>query len=201
MGRIPDAVEADANRAVEAAARAFETWGQASAQERRALLMKLREGLSARVDELGEIMAGEVGMPLAMSKNIQAGLPLVSIDNFIRILADHSFEERIENSLVVKEPVRVVAAITPWNYPLHQIMAKICPALAAGCTLIVKPSEVAPLAAFVLAEEVHRAGQVVINGGGFNMMAPFGGYKQSGHGREHGPYALDEYLQTKSLQM
>jgi betaine-aldehyde dehydrogenase len=201
MGRIPDAVEADANRAVEAAAHAFETWGQASARERRALLMKLREGLSARVDELGEIMAGEVGKPLAMSKNIQAGLPLVSIDNFIRILADHSFEERIENSLVVKEPVRVVAAITPWNYPLHQIMAKICPALAAGCTLIVKPSEVAPLAAFVLAEEVHRAGQVVINGGGFNMMAPFGGYKQSGHGREHGPYALDEYLQTKSLQM
>ncbi|MGE0560053.1 MAG: aldehyde dehydrogenase family protein, partial [Burkholderiales bacterium] len=137
---------------------AFETWGQTTAQERRALLMKLREGLTARIDELGEIMAGEVGMPLAMSKNIQAGLPLVSIDNFIRILADYSFEERIENSLVVKEPVGVVAAITPWNYPLHQIMAKTCPALAAGCTLIVKPSEVAPLAAFVLAEEVHRAG-------------------------------------------
>lgn len=158
MGRVPDGVEADANRAVEAAARAFETWGQTTAQERRALLMKLREGLTARIDELGEIMAGEVGMPLAMSKNIQAGLPLVSIDNFIRILADYRFEERIENSLVVKEPVGVVAAITPWNYPLHQIMAKICPALAAGCTVIVKPSEVAPLAAFVLAEEVHRAG-------------------------------------------
>ncbi len=158
MGRVPDGVEADANRAVEAAARAFETWGQTTAQERRALLMKLREGLTARIDELGEIMAGEVGMPLAMSKNIQAGLPLVSIDNFIKILADYRFEERIENSLVVKEPVGVVAAITPWNYPLHQIMAKICPALAAGCTVIVKPSEVAPLAAFVLAEEVHRAG-------------------------------------------
>jgi aldehyde dehydrogenase (NAD+) len=158
MGRVPDGVEADANRAVEAAARAFETWGQTTAQERRALLMKLREGLAARIDELGEIMAGEVGMPLAMSKNIQAGLPLVSIDNFVKILADYRFEERIENSLVVKEPVGVVAAITPWNYPLHQIMAKICPALAAGCTLIVKPSEVAPLAAFVLAEEVHRAG-------------------------------------------
>ncbi|MFP5415173.1 MAG: aldehyde dehydrogenase family protein [Gammaproteobacteria bacterium] len=158
MGRVPDGVEADANRAVEAAARAFETWGQTSAPERRALLMKLREGLTARIDELGEIMAGEVGMPLAMSKNIQAGLPLVSIDNFIKILADYRFEERIENSLVVKEPVGVVAAITPWNYPLHQIMAKLCPALAAGCTVIVKPSEVAPLAAFVLAEEVHRAG-------------------------------------------
>ncbi|MBK8132036.1 MAG: aldehyde dehydrogenase family protein [Gammaproteobacteria bacterium] len=158
MGRVPDGIEADANRAVEAAARAFETWGQTSAPERRALLMKLREGLTARVDELGEIMAGEVGMPLAMSKNIQAGLPLVSIDNFIKILADYQFEERIENSLVVKEPVGVVAAITPWNYPLHQVMAKVCPALAAGCTVIVKPSEVAPLAAFVLAEEVHRAG-------------------------------------------
>jgi betaine-aldehyde dehydrogenase len=158
MGRVPDGVDADANRAVEAAAHAFETWGQTTAQERRALLMKLREGLAARIDELGEIMAGEVGMPLAMSKNIQAGLPLVSIDNFVKILADYRFEERIENSLVVKEPVGVVAAITPWNYPLHQIMAKLCPALAAGCTVIVKPSEVAPLTAFVLAEEVHRAG-------------------------------------------
>lgn len=171
MGSVPAGTEADADRAVAAAARAFETWGLTGAEERRALLIKLRDGLAKRVDELGEIMAHEVGMPLAMSKNIQAGLPLVSLENFIQILADYQFEERIGNSVVVKEPVGVVAAITPWNYPLHQIMAKLCPALAAGCTLIVKPSEVAPLAAFVLAEEVHRAG---FPPGVFNLITGLG---------------------------
>jgi len=171
MGTVPAGTEADAERAIEAAARAFESWGLSQPEERRALLAKLRDGLASRVDELGEIMAHEVGMPLAMSRNIQAGLPLVSIENFINILGDYQFEERIGNSVVVKEPVGVVAAITPWNYPLHQIMAKVCPALAAGCTVIVKPSEVAPLTAFVLAEEVHRAG---FPPGVFNLITGLG---------------------------
>lgn len=171
MGKVPAGTEADAERAIEAAARAFESWGLSQPEERRALLVKLRDGLASRVDELGEIMAHEVGMPLAMSRNIQAGLPLVSIENFINILGDYQFEERIGNSVVVKEPVGVVAAITPWNYPLHQIMAKVCPALAAGCTVVVKPSEVAPLTAFVLAEEVHRAG---FPPGVFNLITGLG---------------------------
>ena len=171
MGTVPAGTEADAERAIEAAARAFESWGLSQPEERRALLAKLRDGLASRVDELGEIMAHEVGMPLAMSRNIQAGLPLVSVENFINILGDYQFEERIGNSVVVKEPVGVVAAITPWNYPLHQIMAKVCPALAAGCTVIVKPSEVAPLTAFVLAEEVHRAG---FPPGVFNLITGLG---------------------------
>ena len=171
MGRVPAGSAVDADRAAKAAARAFDTWGMTAADERRTLLRKLREGLAGRVGELAEIMAGEVGMPLAMSERIQAGLPLVSLDNFIRILGDYPFEERIDNSLVVKEPVGVVAAITPWNYPLHQIMAKICPALSAGCTVIVKPSELAPLTAFVLAEEVDRAG---FPPGVFNLITGLG---------------------------
>ncbi|MFZ5654259.1 MAG: aldehyde dehydrogenase family protein [Pseudomonadota bacterium] len=171
MGRVPAGSAADADRAANAAARAFESWGLTAPEERRTLLRKLREGLAARTRELAEIMAGEVGMPLALSERIQAGLPLVSLDNFIRILADYRFEERIGNSLVVKEPVGVVAAITPWNYPLHQIMAKVSPALAAGCTVIVKPSELAPLTAFVLAEEVDRAG---FPPGVFNLITGLG---------------------------
>jgi acyl-CoA reductase-like NAD-dependent aldehyde dehydrogenase len=114
--------------------------------------------MAARQDELAEIMAGEVGMPLSMAKPIQAGLPLQGVANFIKILDSYSFEETIGNSDIIKEPVGVVACITPWNFPLHQIMAKVCPALAAGCTLIVKPSEVAPLTAFMLAEMVEEAG-------------------------------------------
>lgn len=171
MGRVPAGSAVDADRAAKAAARAFESWGLTAPEERRTLLRKLREGLAGRVGELGEIMAGEVGMPLAMSERIQAGLPLASLDNFIRILGDYPFEERIDNSLVVKEPVGVVAAITPWNYPLHQIMAKVCPALSAGCTVIIKPSELAPLTAFVLAEEIDRAG---FPPGVFNLITGLG---------------------------
>ncbi len=171
MGRVPSGSAVDADRAAKAAARAFDTWGVTTPEERRALLRALREGLAGRLGELAGIMAGEVGMPLALCERIQAGLPLVSLDNFIRILGEYSFEERIDNSLVVKEPVGVVAAITPWNYPLHQIMAKICPALSAGCTVIVKPSELAPLTAFVLAEEVERAG---FPPGVFNLITGLG---------------------------
>lgn len=158
MGTVPAGAAEDANRAVEAAAAAFETWGMTTAQERQGYLKKLHAAMSARLDELGEVMAGEVGMPLAMAKAIQAGLPVQSVANFIKILDTYQFEDKIDNSDIIKEPVGVVACITPWNYPLHQIMAKVCPALAAGCTVIVKPSEVAPLTAFMLAEMVDASG-------------------------------------------
>ena len=158
MGSVPAGTEADADRAVAAAARAFETWGLTGAEERRALLVKLRDGLAKRVDELGEIMAHEVGMPLTMSKNIQAGLPLVSLENFIKILGDYRFEERIGNSLVVKEPVGVVAAITPWNSPLLLAAWKLAPALAAGCTVVLKPSEFTSASTLEFAELFDEAG-------------------------------------------
>lgn len=158
MGTVPAGAAEDANRAVEAAAAAFETWGMTTPQERQGYLKKLHAAMSARLDELGEVMAGEVGMPLAMAKAIQAGLPVKSVANFIKILDTYQFEDKIDNSDIIKEPVGVVACITPWNYPLHQIMAKVSPALAAGCTVIVKPSEVAPLTAFMLAEMVDASG-------------------------------------------
>jgi betaine-aldehyde dehydrogenase len=158
MGTVPAGVEEDANRAIEAAAAAFETWGMTTPKERQAYLQKLHTAMKARQDELGEVMAGEVGMPLGMAKAIQAGLPLQGVANFIKILDSYEFSDKLGNSEIIKEPVGVVACITPWNYPLHQIMAKVCPALAAGCTVVVKPSEVAPLTAFMLAEMVEEAG-------------------------------------------
>ncbi len=158
MGTVPAGVEEDANRAIQAAAAAFETWGMTTPKERQAYLEKLHAAMKARQDELGEVMAGEVGMPVGMAKAIQAGLPLQGVANFIKILDDYAFSDKLGNSEIIKEPVGVVACITPWNYPLHQIMAKVCPALAAGCTVVVKPSEVAPLTAFMLAEMVEEAG-------------------------------------------
>lgn len=158
MGTVPAGCEADADRAVEAAAAAFDSWGMSRPAERQGYLKKLHAALSDRLDELGEVMSDEVGMPRAMARAIQAGLPLQSVANFIKILDTYRFEDSIENSDIIKEPVGVVAAITPWNFPLHQIMAKLCPALAAGCTVVVKPSEVAPLSAFILAEAVDEAG-------------------------------------------
>lgn len=158
MGCVPAGVVEDANKAVEAASAAFESWGMTTSQQRQSYLQKLYTAMAARQDELAEVMAGEVGMPLSMAKPIQAGLPLQGVANFIKILDTYSFEETLGNSDIIKEPVGVVACITPWNFPLHQIMAKVCPALAAGCTVIVKPSEVAPLTAFMLAEMVAEAG-------------------------------------------
>ena len=110
-------------------------------------------------------------MPLKLSRRIQAGLPAAVMESYARLLVDYPFEERIGNSLVVKEPVGVAACITPWNYPLHQVVAKVAPALAAGCTVVLKPSELAPLSAFILAEIVHEAG---IPAGVFNLVTGTG---------------------------
>jgi len=96
-------------------------------------------------------------MPIMWANMIQAGLPLGNVANFVEILSDFEFEEEIGNSLVVKEPVGVVGAITPWNYPLHQIMCKVAPALAAGCTVVLKPAEQTPLSALRLGELIQEA--------------------------------------------
>lgn len=158
IGTVPAGVAEDVDRAAQAAATAFKTWGMTTPRERQTYLKKLKDAMSARQDELGEVMAREVGMPVAMANAVQAGLPIQSVANFIKILDDYDWEDHLGNSDIIKEPVGVVACITPWNFPLHQIMAKVCPALAAGCTVIVKPSEVAPLTAFMLAEMVDEAG-------------------------------------------
>jgi betaine-aldehyde dehydrogenase len=171
MGRVPEGVEGDVDAAVAAARAAFDAWAATPAAERAAYLQKIHEGLKARVEEIGKLIAGEVGMPLKLATMIQAGSPTATFGLYAKMLGGFAFEEKVGNSLVLREPIGVVAAITPWNYPLHQIAAKVAPALAAGCTVVLKPSEVAPLNAFVLAEIIHAAG---LPAGVFNLVTGFG---------------------------
>lgn len=171
IATIPEGDETDANDAVASARHAFEAWSATPPAERSALLHKIHQGLKARSDEIGKLIAREVGMPLKLATRIQAGSPTFVFGMYAKLLADFQWEERIGNSLVMREPVGVVACITPWNYPLHQIAAKVAPALAAGCAVVLKPSEVAPLSAFVLAEIIDSVG---VPPGVFNFVTGYG---------------------------
>lgn len=181
MGSIPAGDGADVDRAVKAAKAAFEGWSRTSRAERAEYLQKIQAGLAARTDEIAETIAGEVGMPLPLSKMIQAGLPTLTFGASAQLATSYEFEEQAGNSTIVREPVGVVGCITPWNYPLHQIAAKVAPALAAGCTVVLKPSEVAPLSAFILAEIIDS---VRLPRGVFNLVSgdgPTVGEAISGH--------------------
>jgi len=171
MGRVPAGSAKDVDAAVAAARGALDKWSATSPGVRSELLEKISAGLKARADELAKTIAQEVGMPLKLAGRIQAGLPIANFANFAKLLKDFVFEERVGNSLVVREPVGVVAAITPWNYPLHQIALKVAPALAAGCTVVLKPSEIAPFNAFILAEAIEAAG---LPQGVFNLVTGYG---------------------------
>jgi acyl-CoA reductase-like NAD-dependent aldehyde dehydrogenase len=171
MGRVPRGTADDVDRAVKAARAAFPEWSAKPVEERAKFVQMLAEGLGARADEIAETISGEVGMPIFWSKMIQAGLPQAVMGSYVDIAKDFPFEERLGNTLVVREPVGVVGCITPWNYPLHQIVAKVAPALAAGCTVVLKPSEVAPLNAFILAEVIDSAG---LPAGVFNLVSGTG---------------------------
>ena len=171
LGSVPEGTVEDVDRAARAARRAFESWSQTSVEERAQYLDKITQGLSARIDAVAALVAAEVGMPLPMATAIQAGLPIMTAGQTARIVREFPFEEEVGNSLVVREPVGVVGCITPWNYPLHQVVNKVAPALAAGCTVVLKPSEVAPFTAFVLAEVVDAAG---LPAGVFNLVTGYG---------------------------
>ena len=171
MGRIPEGTAEDVIAAVSAAKNAFESWSTTSIEDRAKYLKAISDKLAERRDELADIIANEVGMPLPMATAVQAGMPAMIMGSYAQILQDFKFEEKIDNALVVKEPVGVVGAITPWNYPLHQVVAKVAPALAAGCTVVVKPSEVAPLTAFILAEICDQVG---LPAGVFNLVTGYG---------------------------
>src|SRR5499426_666614 len=171
MGRVPAGTEKDIDAAVAAARGALESWSQTPAEKRAELLEKISAALKARADELARTIAQEVGMPLKMASRIQAGLPIANFANYAKLVKEFSFESRVGNSLVVREPVGVVGAITPWNYPLHQITLKVAPALAAGCTVVLKPSEVAPFNAFILAEAAQSAG---LPNGVLNIVTGYG---------------------------
>jgi aldehyde dehydrogenase (NAD+) len=167
MGSVPDGTAADVDAAVAAARAAFESWSQTSVQERADWMAKIASALGARMDEIAALIAQEVGMPLKLSTMIQAGLPTTTFSSMPQLLAETEWEEQVGNSLIVREPVGVVAAITPWNYPLHQIAAKVAPAMAAGCTVVLKPSQVAPLNAALLADVIDEVG---LPAGVFNLV-------------------------------
>ena len=171
MGKVPAGGEKDIAAAVAAAHAALEGWSATPPAHRGELLQKISDGLKARAAELGSTISQEVGMPIKMSGRMQAGLPIANFANYAKIAREFKFEDRVGNSLVVREPVGVVGAITPWNYPLNQIALKVAPALAAGCTVVLKPSEIAPFNAFILAEEIEKAG---LPKGVFNLVTGFG---------------------------
>ena len=168
---IPAGTAADVDKAVQAAAKAFPAWAATPAKDRGEFLQKITEGLTARAAEIADVISHEVGMPRNLSEMIQAGLPTMTFADNATRAGTFVWDEEVGNSLVLREPVGVVGAITPWNYPLHQIANKVAPALAAGCTIVVKPSEVAPINAFILAEIIHEAG---LPKGVFNLVTGVG---------------------------
>ena len=171
MGRIPEGTSEDIDEAVGAAKAAFRKWSTSPIEERAKYLAQISEKLVERRDEIAAIIASEVGMPLPLATAVQAGMPAMNMGSYAKLLGEFQFEEKIGNAHVVKEPVGVVGCITPWNFPLHQVVAKVAPALAAGCTVVLKPSEVAPLTAFILAEIIDQIG---LPAGVFNLVTGFG---------------------------
>jgi acyl-CoA reductase-like NAD-dependent aldehyde dehydrogenase len=152
IGRVADGTPEDVDRAVAAAAAAFPGWAATSPEERAKVLQRLSEALTERSEEIARTVTAEVGTPFTISKIAQAGLPAAIAGSFVSLVQEFPFVEQVGASTVYREPVGVVGCITPWNYPLHQVVAKVAPAFAAGCTVVLKPSEVAPLTAYILAE-------------------------------------------------
>src|SRR3954467_2653528 len=158
IGTVPASDAEDVDRAVKAARPAFEQWSQVAPHERAEACQAIGAKLAERGEEIALLISREVGMPLNLATMIQAGLPAMDFSSMPAVVEETAGGEQVGTPRVVREPVGVVGCITPWNYPLHQVCAKVAPALAAGCTVVVKPSEVTPLNAFVLAEIVESVG-------------------------------------------
>ena len=171
IGTVPAGTAEDVDAAVRAARAALPDWAATPPAERAARLAALRDVLVTRADEIAETVTAELGSPLKFSQAVHAGVPIAVAGSYAELAATYAFEEKTGNSVVHQEPVGVVAAITPWNYPLHQIVAKVAPALAAGCTVVVKPAEDTPLVARLLADAVHEAG---LPAGVFNLVTGLG---------------------------
>ncbi|MFJ8053390.1 aldehyde dehydrogenase family protein [Streptomyces luteogriseus] len=171
IGTVPAGTAEDVDAAVRAARAALPDWAATPPAERAARLAALRDVLVTRADEIAETVTAELGSPLKFSQAVHAGVPIAVAGSYAELAATYAFEEKTGNSVVHQEPVGVVAAITPWNYPLHQIVAKVAPALAAGCTVVVKPAEDTPLVARLFADAVHEAG---LPAGVFNLVTGLG---------------------------
>jgi betaine-aldehyde dehydrogenase len=171
MATVPQGTVEEATQAVLAARAAFPAWSALSVEERCVYIDKIVAGLKARTEEMGTAIAREVGMPIKMAKMIQVGGPIFNWGNAAKAARAFHWQEQVGNSLVVREPIGVVGCITPWNFPLNQITLKVAPALAAGCTVVLKPSEIAPVNAMILADIIHAAG---LPAGVFNLVNGLG---------------------------
>lgn len=172
---VPAGGPEDVDRAVAAAKAAFPAWSALSAAQRGAYLSRALDVFQNRSEEVASTLATDMGAPLKFASQVQTGVPLLMFRTFLEVLeevGERYFEgEQVGSSLVVREPFGVVGAITPWNYPLHQIVLKVIPALAAGNTVVLKPTEVAPFGGYLLAEILHEAG---LPAGVFNMVSGTG---------------------------
>ena len=167
IGRISLGGGVDVDRAVAAARAAFETYGISSREERIALLERVIAAYQARLDDLAVAISREMGAPMWLAKAAQAPAGLAHFQQTLAVLKEYAFSEQRGSTRIVREPVGVCGFITPWNWPVNQIACKVAPALAAGCTMVLKPSEIAPLDAIIVAEILHEAG---VPKGVFNLV-------------------------------
>jgi aldehyde dehydrogenase (NAD+) len=168
LGQVARGGPVDVDRAVAAARRAFDIWSQTPPEERARTLEKVRDALAARGDEAARLISLEVGTPTPISQRVQVGLPLLTLQGYADAARSYAWEQTVGSSTVLREPAGVVGAITPWNYPLHQLVGKVGGALAAGCAVVAKPADVAPLSTFLLAEAIAEAG---LPPGVFNLVS------------------------------
>jgi aldehyde dehydrogenase (NAD+) len=157
----------DVDAAAKAARAAFENWSQSTREQRLAVLDKILDGIKARSEDLAQAISNEMGAPISFARTAQVGTGIAHFATVRGILADYDFDEQRGGTRIVKEPVGVCGFITPWNWPLNQVTCKIAPALAAGCTIVLKPSELAPVSAYILAEIIAESG---LPAGVFNMV-------------------------------
>jgi len=167
IGRISLGSAEDVDRAVKAARAAFPAYSRTTKEERLALLQRIAAVYMTRYEELARMISQEMGAPLWLAKAAQAATGIGHLNQTMAVLKDYVFEEKRGTTMIVREPVGVCGLITPWNWPVNQIMCKVAPALAAGCTMVLKPTEIAPLNAIILAEILHQAG---VPAGVFNLV-------------------------------
>ncbi|WP_307789392.1 aldehyde dehydrogenase family protein [Mycolicibacterium baixiangningiae] len=167
IGCIPAGTAEEVDRAAKAARAAFDTWSQTPVDERLRILEAVIEGFKAREDDLVRVMSMEMGAPESFSRGAQFALPLMTMQTAVEILRDFEFEYEANGVLLRREPIGVIGAITPWNFPLHQVALKVIPGLATGCTVVLKPSEVTPLSSVIFTEVLEAAG---VPAGVFNLV-------------------------------
>jgi len=167
IGKVSFGNAADVDLAVKAARAAFASFSQTTVQQRMDLLQAILDEFAKRNDEIGDAISAEMGAPIGLARTAQAGSGPQHIAAALEVLKAFEFSEKAGNSTVIKEPIGVCGLITPWNWPMNQIAVKVAPALAAGCTMVLKPSEIAPIDATIFAEVLHAAG---VPAGVFNLV-------------------------------